>query len=152
MLTILGAVLAITLVIFVHEMGHFVTAKRLGVIVEEFGFGFPPRLLRLWRDRATVYVRGEKMLIDKGVEIPEDAVIGYDQDHDAARGFTVSEGGITVIAKAEGIGKGRVQHLFSAEGDVDEEQITIALLKVLGPERYYRTEGVKPSQSSPVTR
>ena len=61
MLTILGAVLAITLVIFVHEMGHFVTAKRLGVIVEEFGFGFPPRLLRLWRDRATVYVRGEKV-------------------------------------------------------------------------------------------
>jgi len=70
-LTILGAVLAITLVIFVHEMGHFVTAKRLGVIVEEFGFGFPPRLLRLWRDRATVYVRGEKLLIDKEVETPE---------------------------------------------------------------------------------
>lgn len=71
MFTILSVVAVITLVIFVHELGHFVTAKRLGIIVEEFGFGFPPRLLRLWRDRATIYVRGEKLLIDKGVETPE---------------------------------------------------------------------------------
>ena len=30
--------------IFVHELGHFVTAKRFGVRVIEFGFGFPPRI------------------------------------------------------------------------------------------------------------
>ena len=30
--------------IFVHELGHFVTAKRFGVRVLEFGFGFPPRI------------------------------------------------------------------------------------------------------------
>ena len=30
--------------IFVHELGHFLTAKRFGVRVIEFGFGFPPRL------------------------------------------------------------------------------------------------------------
>jgi regulator of sigma E protease len=71
MLTILGAVAVITLVILTHEMGHYVTAKRLGVIVEEFGFGFPPRLLRLWRDRAAIYVQGERLPIDKEVEIPE---------------------------------------------------------------------------------
>lgn len=27
-----------------HEFGHFITAKRAGMAVEEFGFGFPPRL------------------------------------------------------------------------------------------------------------
>ena len=39
------------LLIFVHELGHFVTAKLSGVRVEEFGFGLPPRLLTLstWR-------------------------------------------------------------------------------------------------------
>jgi len=63
-------VLAITLVIFAHELGHFVTAKHFGVIVEEFGLGFPPRLLRLWRDRAAIHVRGKKLRIVKGVEIP----------------------------------------------------------------------------------
>lgn len=30
--------------IFIHELGHFVTAKRFGITVHEFGFGFPPRL------------------------------------------------------------------------------------------------------------
>ena len=30
--------------IFIHELGHFVTAKRFGVKVTEFGFGFPPRI------------------------------------------------------------------------------------------------------------
>ena len=29
--------------IFVHELGHFVTAKLFGIKVKEFGFGFPPR-------------------------------------------------------------------------------------------------------------
>jgi len=71
MLTILGVVAVITLVILVHEVGHYVTAKRLGVIVEEFGFGFPPRLLRLWRDRAAIHVGDEKLLIDRQAEIPD---------------------------------------------------------------------------------
>lgn len=30
--------------IFAHEFGHFIAAKKSGVRVEEFGFGFPPRL------------------------------------------------------------------------------------------------------------
>ena len=34
----------IGILVFVHELGHFVTAKRAGMKVEEFGFGFPPRL------------------------------------------------------------------------------------------------------------
>lgn len=30
--------------VLVHEFGHFIMAKRAGMKVEEFGFGFPPRL------------------------------------------------------------------------------------------------------------
>lgn len=29
--------------VFIHELGHFLTAKWFGITVEEFGFGFPPR-------------------------------------------------------------------------------------------------------------
>lgn len=32
------------LLVFVHELGHFVTAKLSGITVREFGFGYPPRL------------------------------------------------------------------------------------------------------------
>ncbi|MBW3537965.1 site-2 protease family protein [Candidatus Parcubacteria bacterium] len=41
---ILLVVAVIGLLVFVHELGHFVMARRNGVAVEEFGFGFPPRL------------------------------------------------------------------------------------------------------------
>ena len=35
--------------IFLHELGHFVMARRAGVLVEEFGFGLPPRIWGLKR-------------------------------------------------------------------------------------------------------
>lgn len=31
--------------VLVHEFGHFITAKKFGIRVDEFGFGFPPKLL-----------------------------------------------------------------------------------------------------------
>lgn len=44
MLTVIAFIIILALMIFVHELGHFVAAKRNGVKVEEFGFGFPPRI------------------------------------------------------------------------------------------------------------
>jgi len=50
MLQILIFLAILSLVVFFHEMGHFIAAKRLGVSVEEFGFGYPPRLFgKKWR-------------------------------------------------------------------------------------------------------
>lgn len=37
------------LLVFVHELGHFVTARLNGIRVDEFGFGFPPRLFGIER-------------------------------------------------------------------------------------------------------
>ncbi len=42
--TLLLFILVLSLLVFVHEFGHFIVAKRMGMKVEEFGFGFPPRL------------------------------------------------------------------------------------------------------------
>lgn len=47
--------------------------------------------------------RIRRAIIDKGVEIPEGTEIGYDEEADRARGFTISPGGIVVIAKADGV-------------------------------------------------
>ena len=37
-------ILILGFLIFVHELGHFIVAKKSGVRVEEFGFGYPPRI------------------------------------------------------------------------------------------------------------
>lgn len=44
MITLLLIVIVISILILVHEWGHFYSARRLGVKVEEFGFGFPPKV------------------------------------------------------------------------------------------------------------
>lgn len=52
--TIVAFVGVLVVLIIAHELGHFVTAKASGVKVEEFGLGFPPRLLSV-RHGATLY-------------------------------------------------------------------------------------------------
>lgn len=49
------------------------------------------------------HVKVRRAIIDKGVRIPSGVEIGYDLEQDRARGFTVSPGGIVVIAKADGV-------------------------------------------------
>ncbi len=41
---ILIVIIGISVLILIHEFGHFLAARKFGVLVEEFGFGFPPRL------------------------------------------------------------------------------------------------------------
>ena len=52
--TILMFVVILVVLVLVHEVGHFVTAKLTGVRVEEFGLGLPPRLLSIKRGE-TIY-------------------------------------------------------------------------------------------------
>ena len=40
-------------------------------------------------------------IIDKNVVVPEGAKVGVDKEHDLARGFVVSDGGITVVGKGQ---------------------------------------------------
>src|SRR3989344_621252 len=44
MLTIILFIIVLSVLVFVHELGHFITAKRAGVRIDEFSIGFPPRL------------------------------------------------------------------------------------------------------------
>ncbi len=40
----IGVLVALSLLIIAHEWGHFFAARRFKVLVQEFAFGFPPRL------------------------------------------------------------------------------------------------------------
>ncbi len=48
-LTALIGIAVISIIVFTHEVGHFISAKLSGVKVEEFGMGFPPRLVSFQR-------------------------------------------------------------------------------------------------------
>ena len=67
---------------------------------------------------------------------------GYDLVLNVApEGCMVSSMGETItpgINAAAPEASGKIQHLFSQQGDVDRELIALALLKTIGPERYYR--------------
>ena len=40
-------------IILLHELGHFFVARLMGIEVEEFGFGFPPRAVKLFTWKGT---------------------------------------------------------------------------------------------------
>lgn len=51
MFTVLVFIIILGLLVFVHELGHFLVARRNGVMAEEFGFGFPPRIFGLYKTK-----------------------------------------------------------------------------------------------------
>ena len=53
--TILQFVAVLASMIILHEIGHFLACRLFGVEVEEFGFGLPPRITRLFEFRGTEY-------------------------------------------------------------------------------------------------
>ena len=68
MLTILVFIIILGLLIFAHEFGHFLAARRNGIKTEEFGFGFPPRILGYVKnDKNGKYkiILGDKKIVSK---------------------------------------------------------------------------------------
>ncbi|MBI5302340.1 MAG: RIP metalloprotease RseP [Chloroflexi bacterium] len=64
------------ILIFVHELGHFAVAKRLKVPVLEFGFGFPPRLWRFWKDHGWLEIQGRRIHVPREFSLPDNIVVG----------------------------------------------------------------------------
>ncbi len=56
-ITILASILVFGSVIFIHELGHFVTAKLCGIKVNEFSLGMGPALLRFEKGDTTYALR-----------------------------------------------------------------------------------------------
>ena len=54
MQTIIVFILVLSVLVFVHELGHFIFAKRAGILVREFAIGFGPKLIA-WRRNETLY-------------------------------------------------------------------------------------------------
>jgi regulator of sigma E protease len=53
--TVLALIITLAILVVAHEFGHFAAAKMVGVRVEEFAFGFGPKLVRLFKRGDTEY-------------------------------------------------------------------------------------------------
>jgi len=52
-LTIVVFILTLSILVITHEFGHYITAKRNGIRVEEFGVGYPPRIIGFYKSKIT---------------------------------------------------------------------------------------------------
>ena len=55
LITILEFILFFGMTIFIHELGHFLAGKFFRVKIEEFGFGYPPRMVKLFTHKGIIY-------------------------------------------------------------------------------------------------
>ena len=67
MITLIIFFIVLGVLVLAHELGHFITAKRNGVGAEEFGFGFPPRLIGTYKDK-----KGKRRWVFGNKEIEEE--------------------------------------------------------------------------------
>jgi regulator of sigma E protease len=85
MLTAISFVVVLSLLVFVHELGHFVVAKRAGVKVEEFGFGYPlPNGLLT----VTLFKRGETVYTLNPIPFGGFVRMAGEEDPNAERGLS----------------------------------------------------------------
>lgn len=76
MLTVITFAIVLSVLVFVHELGHFIAAKRTGVTVEEFAFGYPPRLLKYWQSEGEIRLDGRQMMIGRKTDVSRQIEVG----------------------------------------------------------------------------
>ncbi|MCY4624746.1 MAG: M50 family metallopeptidase [Chloroflexi bacterium] len=115
LVTVVRFVLLLTVLIMVHEAGHFFSARAFGVKVLEFGWGFPPRAFGLYTGRTPV-------------RLPEDVwLIGFHSRDQVRPGMKVrvysssgSDGALTALA-VEGLFGGTASRDLSLEEALGKE-------------------------------
>lgn len=77
---IIVGIIALTFLVVLHELGHAIAAKRNGVVVEEFGIGFPPRA---WGKKLKDTFIGKNVLFSINW-LPLGGFVKMQGEHDAA--------------------------------------------------------------------
>ncbi|MEP7200602.1 MAG: RIP metalloprotease RseP [Chloroflexota bacterium] len=74
--TVFYFVLVLSVLVLVHEIGHFIFARRFGVRVEEFGLGYPPRAWTFWKGKGWIQIQGKRIAIPRKFALPAEIQTG----------------------------------------------------------------------------
>lgn len=77
---VIVGIVVLTILVVAHELGHALLAKRHGVVVEEFGVGFPPRA---WAKKLKKSILGKNVLYSINW-LPLGGFVKLQGEHDAA--------------------------------------------------------------------
>ena len=112
----------ITLVVFVHEMGHFLVARAFGVKVDVFSIGFGREIVG-WNDRAGTRWKLSWIPVGGYVKFSGDADAASTPDREAGRAMSAADRAQTLAAKSVG-----ARALVAAAGPFANFVLAIALL------------------------
>ena len=114
MITIVVFVVILGILVFVHELGHFVVARRNGIKAYEFGFGFPPRIFGIQ------FIKGEDHKKVSEIESIEVKTVDMKVGKDEIIEETITEK-IHKVDKKFAVGKWRIIW-GSKDGDDENEK------------------------------
>ena len=150
-----GIVLMLLVVVSIHEFGHFLVAKRAGILVEEFSIGFGPRLLsrKPGETRYSLrllplggYVRMAGMT---GLEKPEDSggERGFIKASSGRRAAVIVAGGLMNLVLAGAIFSG-----IAAYGGPAPQALKGGGMAAAGVPSGYQLVGVGGQRTTSLTR
>jgi len=136
MSSLLTFVAALAMMILLHEFGHFVAARLLGIPIEEFGIGFPPRLLTLFTAGGTRYTLNA---IPLGGFVRPKVLKGGDEGEDVVDALTVAPPYKQLLVAVAGplmnilIGVALYALIFAHQGVPQMDKIVIVEVAPHGP-------------------
>jgi len=93
-ITVISFFIIIVVIILAHEIGHFVTARATKVKVEEFGLGYPPRLLS--------FKRGETIYSLNAIPIGGFCKMAGEEDPEVPRSLASKSVGVRILVLSAG--------------------------------------------------
>jgi regulator of sigma E protease len=131
----LSAIIAFILVlipaVLIHELGHFLAAKRVGITILEFGIGLPPRMLKLGMRNGVEYTLNWLPLGGFVRPMGEDTVRQMGDEALADDRQIALERGITDPKSVNQVSPGR-RIFFMAAGALANFLLAFVLLTIVG--------------------
>ncbi|MEK7635006.1 MAG: RIP metalloprotease RseP [Patescibacteria group bacterium] len=112
-MTIIIFLIILGVLVFVHELGHFLFAKGAGVRVDEFGFGYPPRALKLGKKWGTLFslnwipFGGFVKIFGENYDEEEDESFPSPQDQKSTDIFLLKNSSCSAQSASQGISDSR---------------------------------------------